>query len=338
MSEAILKDLKKVAKELGKIPTKYEYYEHGEYTDHAVRKAFGTYGGAVQKAGIADFSDDIEDAFKKQLTPYVGKYEKKHKNFIRVVSSSDHHSLWLDPFCFGVKLDVCRRMQPDVIALVGDVFDFYRVSDFSKDPARHDTMQDEIDHVVENIFAPLRKACPDSQIDFFIGNHEWRLFRYLCDHATGLSSLRALQFATLFQLDKYKINLVARNSLVNMKKEKDAQNFKIYGGCYVLTHGRATGSNTAGKELKKYNMSGSSGHIHQYSSVSTRDLHGPKNWTSMGCMCVIESGGEYIPDLITWNQGFEIAHINTKTKSVLKEYVHCIDGEAMVGGVYYSSK
>lgn len=355
----IVADIKRVAKELGRSPTRDEYLSKGNFSQRQIRNHFNGFSSALKQSGLTPRTTkesvpsdikaiikskesfqkrkNLETLFDEQITPYIGKYDKPHKEILTIIAGSDFHSVWADPFCLHVFIDSCKRIQPDVIALVGDVFDFYAISSFSKDPSRLMKLQAEIDYVVKYIFKPLREACPNSQIDLFIGNHEWRLFKYLAGEATGLSSLRCLQFNELLELDQYQINLVAKKSFLT-KKESAIKNYKVYKDLYVLTHGTSIAKLPAMIELKKYNLSGASGHVHRHQVYFERDLSGEKAWTSMGCMCRLESGEEYIHDIVTWNQGFEIAHINTRLKKVVKEYVHINDGFAIVGGVYYTDK
>ena len=354
-SHTLIADIKAVAGRLGRSPMRDEYIELGKFSKHKVVDQFGGWSEALVASGLVsarrptshdkerekfELKETLNKAFNEQLLPYNGKYEKKKfPDIMRMVYGSDFHSIWTDPFCLHVFIEACRRVQPDVIGLVGDIFDFYMISTYSKDPSRILKLQSEIDFITTKIFKPLRDACPNAQIDFFIGNHEWRLFKYLAMNASGLASLRSLQFNNLFELDKYKINLVAKKSFLNATKEKDLKNYKLYGDkLFCLTHGTALAQQHAAAELKKYGVSGASGHVHHYQVQSTRTLHGEQTWTTMGCMCRMESGEEYIEDLVRWNQGFEIAHLDVKARKVVKEYIHICDGMAVVGGVYYSRK
>lgn len=355
-THAAVSEIKRIYAELGgRVPTRDEFFALSKVTQWSVRNAFKTYAVLVTAAGFKperedkkktslekayekyNAQQDIADVFQKTILPYHGKYDKKTKGMLRIVASSDWHSYWTDPFCFYVFLETCKRVKPDVIILGGDVYDFYELSRYSKDPSRILKLQDEIDYIKDKIFRAIRKACPESQIDFFVGNHEWRLFKYLCEKAPELASLRNLQLNTLLELDKYKINLVARPSMITAKTDKQMQNYKFYGNnLYVFSHGPSMGRNHASANLNKYEISGSSGHMHNFQSVSyTTPTKEVRNWTSIGCMCLLESGEEYIYEFTPWQQGFEIVHINMETRSVIKEPVHIVNGEAMVGGIYY---
>jgi len=359
----LIQELKRVGVALGKDSiTIQDYKKEAIIPYDKIEREFGTFTEALKAAGMLkqakkkkepvhpearahnrlvkthQVSSELESRFEDEITPYAAKYEREVGDTVSMVYGSDFHSLWMDPFAFHVFLEHCKRMQPDIIGLVGDVADFYPISSFSKDPSRLIKLQSEIDFVCEMIFKPLRDACPDAQIDFFIGNHEWRLFKFLSSQAPGLASLRCLKFNELFRLDDYKINLVAKKSFLSAPSPRKIKNYKCYYGLLVLTHGTSAGQNVAKAEYNKYKKSGANGHNHRHQAWSETDLNGRKEWTSMGCMARTEIGEEYIEDMIGWQQGFECAHIDLKRKKVVKEYIQIEDGFAVAGGVYYRDK
>lgn len=360
LQHEILQDLKRLAKELTRAPTRDEYRAQGKIPCSQIDREFGTFSYAIHAAGLGDqrikrmaspesrafdnhrknyqHTKKLEDAFEHQITPYIGKYKKPHKDIVHIAYSSDHHSVWMDQFCFHVFLDYCKRTQPDVIALVGDVLDFYLISRFDKDPSRVMKLQAEIDYVVNKIFRPLREACPNSEIDFFLGNHEWRLFKFMCSESPALASLRSLQFNEMLHLDELQINLVAKKTFLTAKHEKDLKNFKVYHDLFVLTHGTSTSRFCADKELKTYSLSGASGHVHRNQVFAERSLSGVKKWTSLGCMCKLKLGEEYMDGLVSFQQGFGAAHLDLKRRKVVQEYIDLNDGFALAAGVYYLDK
>lgn len=353
----IVSNIKEVAAELNEIPGRNNYLKHGKFTMQEILGEFDSFKDAVNAAGLepvkSKFQKDAEkkldnrqgkydditfmrERFEKELAPSVGKHERsleQNTKVFTIVSCSDLHSQWMDPFCFHVFQDTCKRLKPNVIALVGDICDFYQISSFSKNPRRAMQLQPEINFTKTHVFKKLREGCPDSQIDFFLGNHEWRLFKYLCTEARGLSTLDALKFDKLFDLDYYKINLVARNSFVTPSREKDAANRKVYKDKFMLTHGTATVKYPAAKEFDNFGMSGASGHVHRYNIFKIRNMYGIHQWTSMGCMCRLEAGDEYVDTMIKWNQGFLITHIYKDF--VIQEYVSIRGGFASSAGKYY---
>ncbi len=356
LQHEIVADLKRVAFDLGHSPGREEYREKGKFSDRQVRNAYGAFTVALRAAGMEPKQDrmrvdpavkrhevavqrhvdkvEVSKHFESQILPWVGKYDRGITGVLQIMVRGDDHSQWVDPWCDEVFWAEAKRSQPDVIVFNGDVFDFYQVSSHDKNPRRLMTMQSELDFVVTKLLKRARETCPNAQIDLVLGNHERRLFYYLCNEAPALSSLRCLRFDDLFCLKEYEINLVARPSFLSATS-KDADNFKRYGPL-TITHGTRAGAQPASKEFEVYGTSGISNHVHRNTIWRKRNLHGDHIWLTNGAMCQLKSGEEYIADLINWNQGFTRAHVDGQY--VLMEYADLSNPVACVGGVYYRKK
>jgi predicted phosphodiesterase len=275
------------------------------------------------------------DYFKANVAPWIGKFDRvKGKKELLVLVSSDHHSQWLDKFMWHVFIDCAKRMQPDVIVLNGDVMDCHDLSRFAKDPTAPKNLQGEV-NFVRNMLKQLRAACPDTQIDWIEGNHEWRLVKYLTDAAPGLAGLRCLEFGPLMGLDDYEVNVVARRGFRNESaRMADKRNYKIYGDrALIVTHGSKCGTNPARSELVRWGMTGISGHIHRPGVAATSDLFQSRTWTTTGCMARRELAHTYNESPVEWVQGFAYAAVSGQ-----KAIVHGIvnnGGFIEVGGKRY---
>ena len=259
------------------------YRDYGHYSEEQVFDLFGNHSELQRSAGLRDFrattsfrnkrakiktEERILDYFNSEIMPFVGKYERKSRGKAKhMVVGSDFHSEETDRFALSVFLDVIKRTQPDYVVLNGDVFDFPSVSKWSQPPNKLLQLQDEIDWVRENILLQVRECAPDADITLVIGNHEYRLCRFLADCAPALASLRSLSFNNLFGLDELEINLVHNNALLapSAKEQKKAyeESWRVYEDCFVVTHGVACGATAGAKELAKWQMSGTSGHVHR---------------------------------------------------------------------------
>ena len=107
-----------------------------------------------------------------------------------VAIMSDVHVPFHDPIAVECALQVIRDEKPATIYLNGDIVDFYMVSDFSKDPKRGISLQEEVDQTVD-FLDTVRRAAPKARIVYIQGNHEDRLRRYLWKHSE-IASLRSL--------------------------------------------------------------------------------------------------------------------------------------------------
>jgi len=133
--------------------------------------------------------DHYKKFFELEVLPYHNKHEKKFKpgNLKNIMVCSDLHDLDINLFCWSVFVDTAVRMQPDIIIFNGDIFDLYEFSNFEKDP--REVKIKERFAFVKNLFKEIRIACPNAQIDFIMGNHEFRLLRHIADRSPNLRVL-----------------------------------------------------------------------------------------------------------------------------------------------------
>lgn len=337
-------------------PTKYIvrnfYREEGKYSDSTWNQHFGTFHEFRRAAGlelnrhqhrlekeIAKHAahDIYRDFYDREILPYLNAYERPiihTERYKTMMVSSDWHDIDTDPFMAGIFVDTARRIQPHIIVLNGDVFDCYDSSKYDKD-IRDLKIVERFKFIHEKLFAPLREACPDTQIDFILGNHEWRIVNMLANKTPNfrvvLSDLMGLSLADVFGLRKYKINLICKVDL-GAFTEKDRQNelrknYKIYYDSYVVSHFKDTG----------HGLSGTSGHCHRPNTETyTNSVRGKCSWVETGCMCYTEA--EYVPHRDKWTQSFVIAHIDTLEKTVNQEHIIVAGAQAVVHGIRYERK
>ena len=107
-------------------------------------------------------------------------------------------------------LKVIEDLQPDAIVSIGDAIDFPQVSRWSKGTAGEyaPTLQNHIDGFREDVLGPLREAVPAADITWLEGNHDQRLRDFIKSYAAPLSTIRALEVPSLFDLDDLSIKYV----------------------------------------------------------------------------------------------------------------------------------
>lgn len=115
----------------------------------------------------------------------------------RIAFFGDAHRPYHHRKAWQLFLEVMREFKPDTIVCLGDIADFYKVSNFGKDPARGLSFKDEIEDV--NVGLDELDALGATRKIFIAGNHEDRLTRYLQSEAPELFGL--VDIPTLFKLD-----------------------------------------------------------------------------------------------------------------------------------------
>jgi predicted phosphodiesterase len=346
VKQAMIKDLKELEDTQGKRISRDYYRQNGGFTDYVWTSVFGTFAEFRKQAGldpsrgvdrlartIATHAslDVYRNFYEIEVAPWVGKYEKPtDSKVVTLLVGSDLHDKEVDPFVLSVFIDTAKRIQPDVIVLNGDFIDNYEFSRFDKDPRLMD-LKGRLDFLRVEVFGPLRKACPDAQIDLMLGNHEHRLLKHLADKTPYmkllLSDLMGLTLADLFGLPEYQINLVSKWDLAAWRpgdvRDEARKNFKVYFDCFVCNH---TGN-------EGFGLSGTSGHTHRPDVKTSASVHGPLIWTTTGCMC--KTNAEYVTVLEKWQNSFLMVHIDTAKKEVIPEHILFSDNMAVVGGKFY---
>lgn len=285
---------------------------------------------AVERQIAKHTSADHYREYNKRVE-YSDRYSrdsgKKHKIIIGV---SDLHDIEVDPFYLRVFIETCRIVQPDVINFGGDIFDLAEFGSYGVDPREWDVVG-RIKFVHKHIFEPIREACPDTQIDFVEGNHEFRLLRHLADATPALkavlSDLLDLTIPKLLGLDRYEINYIARADLAAFnkgdQKKEVGKSYVVYDEALLIHHH---------PHAKDWGLPGWNGHHHVWKVFNLKNAKvGSYQWLQLGCGHKLSASyceGEF------WNNGFNIAHINTETKTVNHEYIS-ITNMACVGGLFF---
>lgn len=336
--------------------TRDYFRKNSDFTEHVVKKEFGTYSELLRAAGLHEGRLTVahnnrqsllesEVRFQEYMTKHVRPWAREHQELeqdqITMIIASDFHGEHVNRFALDVFLDTVHRLQPDHVLFAGDIVNFESVSRWTKNPNRLLNFQTEVDFVVDDILTATRERAPDAQMDYFIGNHEMWLQRLLSEQAPGLASLRCLGFAELFNLSDLDIGLVLGGDMlaptVSTKKAQVNRAWKLYYDSFVVTHGTSTGRSAAAAELARFKVSGCSGHLHTPATAFSASLDRPDlEWNVLPMMCapsVAEIYGKGLP--MTWSCGFAIVDIFPETRTHFYQPVHVRDRLALSAGVTY---
>ena len=345
--EQCIEDLYSIAVENPEMVISRNYYRvNGKFAESVWNGYFGTFDEFKRQAGIVLSRQQHQlekhiakhasvDHYRKlsiERMDYEGKYNRTNANrFKTIITASDLHDKEIDLFFLRVFIDTCARIQPDVICLVGDIFDLPEFGKYGVDPREWDVVG-RIKFVHENILAPLRLVCPETQIDFIEGNHEARLLRHLADATPALravlSDLHGFTVSQLLGLDKYRINYVAKADLAAYSKadinREIGKNYKIYWDSFMVHHF---------PHAKSMGLPGVNGHHHSHHVWSLfNPVYGAYEWHQMG------AGHKRHASYCTgekWHNGFAIANIDTATRAVNFDYVPVTDFAVSGGKFYY---
>lgn len=213
-----------------------------------------------------------------------------------------------------------EAFQPDRTWLLGDVLDFYQLSNFEQDPQRALCLQSDID-CAHGLLERLRAAAPNSRTVLIRGNHEDRLRRFLWSSRNpALSSLRGLSVPELLGLGELGIGY--------------EESGRVRVGDFVIKHGdivRPRSGYTATGELDRAGMSGVSGHTHRLGQVYRRNLSGSTTWVEAGCLCDLQP--EYLRgNVADWQHGLAYAYMERDGNRFVTHTLPIVNGRCIFNG------
>lgn len=234
---------------------------------------------------------------------------------------NDVHIPYQDPKALRSAISLIRLLKPAHIKLVGDMLDFYQLSRFNADPNRLTKLQEDLDTLFL-VLSEIREAAPDAKIDYFEGNHEYRLTRYLWEHPE-ICNLECMQINNLFRLDELDINWIPQSVT-----------HEHHG--IVVTHGevvRKYGAYTARGMLERYGKSGISGHTHRQGATSYTNHSGSSTWWENFCLCTMKP--EYLIGTPDWQQGLAVGEYNAVHDTFTIHQYPIIKGELQYHGFLF---
>ena len=116
--------------------------------------------------------------------------ESLQEEYKKIFFWPDTHVPYHSKQAVELAFKACQSFKPDILVVGGDLFDFYCVSDHSKDPRRKDKLVDEL--IGAASFRQLLENLAPQRV-FLEGNHENRLERYLWTRAPELFGLVSVQ-------------------------------------------------------------------------------------------------------------------------------------------------
>jgi hypothetical protein len=269
-----------------------------------------------------------------EVLPACNLFERhSNRKIKRVLVGTDAHGKSIDPFAFDVFEDSAKRLQPDLQVLGGDWWDLYEFSRYTVDPRRVDVVGEF--RCVKEKLRRLREAAPKSQIDLILGNHEWRILKYLAEKSPMilplLSDVMGLTLADIFGVKQYEINLICKWDLAawNVRDEKSqvaANHATYWNNAWAFRHiPPAPG--------KSYTISGASGHTHKPDLTAFANSHGRNTWMVCPSLAYAHAD-DYVEGANHYYTGFGIAYVDTETKQVQQSPI-VVNDFAVVEGKYY---
>lgn len=217
----------------------------------------------------------------------------------RIVFPTDEHYPFADQDARHLAMLIARDFNPDVRIAGSDGVDFYSLSKFDKNPQRKKSLDFEVDLWAEGQ-REWQDATPNAMAIFLMGNHEWRLQRYLWSHEE-IADLRALQIPNFMRLDE--LDIVYDESLHEMaNREVQFDNLLIKHGSLARKHSAYSARGELEKEFYQINVI--TGHTHRGGTTYATTRQGVVQATEGFCLCSLHP--PYV-DKPNWQQGIVLA-------------------------------
>lgn len=223
------------------------------------------------------------------------------KTAYTVLVWGDVHYPFHDPAAVNVLYQITRDVKPDKLVCIGDVFDFFELSDHR--PPRDDDpdLQGTLNQGTGHLATMLELAEPDEAF-FLGGNHEDRWDRML------LKARRDVRFRQLLKLPKIRraldfAEVVGFDELGYEYRPYTEGQALVEHDKLVLTHGDRANKYVSRSMLDKYGKNIIFGHKHVIQSWTRRDLKGQEAGWCIGCLCTLEPHYDHFAD---WHHGFVV--------------------------------
>ena len=362
--EDLLNDMVRVAEDEATNPwwewrilSRKRYWLYGHYPMEHLEREFGEFNHALEVAGLRDqpgtrlkksaraHASRAEHAAryaKRHVLPYVAKdadFTRELTGASLVLSISDTHGPFLDPFTWFCFLSAIKDLKPEVVLFNGDIMECQEISRFPKIPGWTMRLRDEFAFQREMMRQVREVAGHQGEIVLCGGNHDidrWAM--YLTQVADKIADLPSMRFDKLMGLADFDVKLAMGGTIASPEGEEDSKRGVLLHGFYRVHHGARLGKYPAAAELQRSSRSGQSGHCHRAQlAFGTSEASAGLSWMSTPCACTDRAARAYIKDVTPgWQRGFGVAHLlpggRVHQYPVLTDGGHCV-----VEGYHYHS-
>lgn len=191
------------------------------------------------------------------------------------------------------------KNKPDKIIINGDLMDFWEISSFDKVPRSEKSFKEEV-KLARLFFIRLRETAPQARIIFILGNHEFRLKKYLLTVAPEFYDLEELTIRHLFRLRESDVEFVDCKDGASRFVDTYTKDQGFYVGHYNLS--RTSSGATCKALVEKYGVNIIQGHCHRGGVYYKRLITGQILTGIEGyCLCNLKPNYMSSPN---WESGF----------------------------------
>lgn len=236
----------------------------------------------------------------------------------------DTHAPMHDKKAWACMLKVAADFKPDEVVYLGDFWDCYCVSDYTKNPTTNFKMLEEELVDGRNLLKEVERATKAKSFVFLQGNHEERIDRYIAVYAAKLAG--CLETRKILQVpDSYKWFPYGMKNIYRMGK-------------LLATHGSLCGQYPAAAMARKYGCSVIFGHTHKVQELQLRNASGEIfRGINIGWLGDIETAAEYVKNVTDWCHGFAVGWFNDAGDFWI-QIIPIVDYQCVFNGSLFSQR
>lgn len=304
-------DLKRIAVDLGHVPSRRDFRLKTIYPKFWVESVFGGWTPFLHAAGMTPERETKErkkSIFHRDVETVLEEHHAKKANggvsfepFKDMLIIGDTHFPWVDVNALSAVYQVASDLRPKIIVQVGDLYDFFAHSSF---PRTHNeyTPEQEITigfQMASDMWRKLREICPGAECYQIHGNHTTRpIKRLLSVYPEGeifFSIDRFFDFAGVTMIKDPREELVIQGISIihgHLGKLGDHRDYLLKNVICGHSHvGGVSFRNIGGKTLYEANA----GFIgDQFAKALSYTPVRATKWT-LGCLFVNRFGPMFIP-------------------------------------------
>jgi predicted phosphodiesterase len=283
--------------------------EHLIWLDDRVKEGEGSWGAIAldfnAKFGTMQSEPTLYQTYRKakqqgRIKSARAKAKAKlalsDKDYVKVAIIPDMHMPYHDMKAVMAVLNVVSDWKPDIFVNLGDLLDFYQISQFSRDPRQATMLGDDLYEAAEMIGNFRDAAGQECDMHWIKGNHEDRWNRHLIKNSAEFYALfEENSFMSFMDLSQHNIHF----------HDYDF----VYRG-FQFVHGDVVRkfAGYAAKEMhSRSNMDGAMGHTHRM-GMFRHTYRAEKAFTFMECGHLYDkSQATYINGNPNWQQGAVMA-------------------------------
>lgn len=216
----------------------------------------------------------------------------------------DCHYPAIDKTCLKLIHKIIKEIKPDGVTFLGDMLDAAQISTYDKSPDKKNLLMEDIEGWNNELTKIGKLMKRGSTMNLIIGNHCFRLQRYISRQARELHGMIP-DWHELFKIAE-------RNKQTDLKwvlHPYEKWNSCVIGDC-TLTHGFIYSANTATAMLTKYKRNIVQGHNHRIQAAYDSDYYA----ISLGHISN-EKETAHNPCPTGWKQALGLLHVDSRGKT-----------------------